>query len=407
MARNFATHLNTVDLRYHEKVREVLAPFRGEPAQSWEVEGHLPRAVFRRLGEAGIFRQRWAEDATAGLPELVVLATETADVSSGLALGVMGHTEVFIGSLQWLADTAAQHALLEAALDGTAVGCFAATEPHGGSSLAGARTLASRRGEGWHLRGCKRYISNVGTATHALVVARIDGRDEPNDLSVFVVPVGAGGAEVAGFFTTAGSSACDVGELRIDVEVGPDALLGSPGLGLLYANRLLQFERLSICAQLLAGARTSLGLAMAHARRREVAGGPLVEKQVVRHRLANCQVELWAAEAMFDGVLRAMADDQPVSHESAAAKVFCTRTAERIADQCMQVFGARGYTTNYPLERIWRDVRLARIGGGPDEVLIDVVASGINRPERRYEEWLDRLEAADAPALMPTSSSLS
>lgn len=368
----------------------------------WEAAGHLPRTALVGLAEAGVFHRRWAAGAEEGLPLLAAISEETGAVCSGLALAVLGHCEVFTGALVWLADTPGQRALLADALDGRALGCFAATEEHGGSDLTGVRTVATPRPDGgWHLTGAKRYVSNLGSATHALVLARVAGRPRSSDLALFVLPLVAPGAEVTGFFPTVGLRSCDVGALRIDAELEPDALLGAPGLGLAYASRLLQFERIAICVQLVAGAGRALRLAAAYARRRETGGVRLLDRQALRHQLAGHQAELWAVEGALRAVLEDAAAGLAVSHRVAGLKLVATRVAEQVTDGCLQVFGARGYTTNFPLERWWRDTRLARIGGGADEVMSDAVASFLDRRAPVEDEVLDRLEAADQP-LRPT-----
>jgi alkylation response protein AidB-like acyl-CoA dehydrogenase len=279
----------------------------------------------------------------------------------------------------------------------TALGCLSSTEPTGGSDLAGLRTTARRDGDGWYLAGRKRYISNLGGATHTLVLARLADRLNPRDLSLFVVPMAAPGVTVRGFFPALGLSACDVGEVEFDVRLPPDALLGASGMGLAYLSRLLQFERLSIIAQLATEARTALGLAVAFAQRRAIGTGQLIDKQAVRHRLAHCQAQLWLLEAGLRDLVERTAAGLGVGHQTAALKYNASRIAETITDECLQVFGAHGYTANYPLERIWRDVRLARIGGGSEEVMIEVVASRLDRPDPYWNARLDALEAADLP----------
>lgn len=379
-------------------VRQALSGVDGATVDGWERAGHLPPDVLPRLAAAGVFRRRWAIGADAGLPALVAVSEETSAVCSGLALAVLGHSEVFLGALDWLGETERHHELREDALAGRAVGCFAATEEHGGSALSGVRTEAARLPDGrWRLTGRKKYVSNLGGATHAVALARVAGRPASSDLALFVLPLAAPGATVAGFFPTVGLRSCDVGELHLDAVLPADALLGSPGLGLAYASRLLQFERIAICVQLVAGARRALRLAAAYARRRQSGGGRLIDRQAVRHRLAGFQADVWAAE----GALRAVLDEAraggPVAHRVAALKLTATAVAERVTDGCMQVFGARGYTANFPLERWWRDVRLARIGGGADEVMSDAVASYLDRPAPAEEGLLDLLEAADRP----------
>lgn len=382
---------------YRKQLAGCLAAFSRDAIRGWEEAGHLPAEVLGRLGQQGAFRERWRNGAGEGAALVVAMAEETAMVSSGLALAAMTQSEVFCGALHWLAASDGQRDLREAALDGTAIGCLGSTEPGGGSVLAGIRTSARRNGSSWRIQGRKRYISNLGGSSHVLVLARPEGHPNPRDLSLFVVPLGHPGVSLDGFFPAIGLAACDVGQLTLDTVVPGDALLGAPGMGLAYVSRLLLFERLSICAQLITGARTALGLAAAFGRRRMVGTDRLMDKQAVRHHLARCQSQLWVIEGALRDLVARMQAGEAMGHQTAALKLEASRVAEHVTDTCLQVFGARGYTRHYPIEQIWRDVRLARIGGGSDEVLTEVVASRLDRRDRERERQLDELEAADVP----------
>lgn len=383
---------------FRGRVRAALGSFDEAELASWAAHGHIGADALAELARRGIFRERWAPGAERGLPYLIALSQEAVTRSSGLALAAMGHSEMFIGALTWLSESAGQLGLLEDALDGKAIGCFAATEPHGGSSLAAIRTTATPAGDRWRLRGCKRYISNVGTASHVLVLARPGEPSHPGDLGLFVVPLDTGGVRLDGFFDTVGVPDCDVGQVTIDAELPADALLGKMGLGLLYASHLLQYERISICAQLLTGAQTALRLAVAYARHRTVGGTRVMDHQVVRHRLAGCQAELWNLQGRLAELVARVAEQSTMpAHEIAALKLVAGESAGRIVDACMQVLGARGCSQNFPLERIWRDCRMARLGGGADEVLADLVASRLDRHDPEFDELLNRYLAADLP----------
>ena len=385
------------DRAYRDRIRGCLADVDESVVSGWEAAGHLPADRLRALGATGAFRERWRPGAEDGLPRLVALADETAQVCSGLALAVLGHCEVFTGGLHRLAATDEQRALRDAALDGEVLGCFAATEPQGGSDLTAVRSTATRVDGGWRLTGRKRYVSNLGGSTHALVLARDADRSAARDLGLFVLPLDTPGVRIEGFFATAGLRSCDVGEMSFDTVVGLEAALGGAGMGLLHATQLLQFERLAICIQLATAARLALRLAAAYARRRTIGDARLLDKQVLRHRLAVGQAELWAVEAAIDDVVRRARRGEGVGHRVAALKLVAGAMAEQVTDGCLQIFGARGYTSNYPLERYWRDVRLARIGGGPDEVMAELVASRIDRPDPDGDSQLDRIAAADQP----------
>jgi alkylation response protein AidB-like acyl-CoA dehydrogenase len=305
---------------------------------------------------------------------------------------------MFTGALTWLASSAAQLALLEDALDGRVVGCFAATEPQGGSDLAGIRATATAVAGGWRLRGCKRYVSNIGGASHVLVLARTATAAHAADLSLFIVPLSNPGVAIDGFFHAVGIPACDVGQVSFDTDLPAEGLLGQAGLGLPYVSHLLGYERISICAQLLTAAEVALRLAVAYARWRTTGGARILDRQVIRHRLAGCQAELWNLQARLDELtVRAQRLHAMPAREIAAFKLTVGESVGRIVDACMQVFGARGAISTFPLERIWRDTRLARLGGGADEVLADLVASGMDRPDPEAEQVLHGYLSGDSP----------
>lgn len=281
---------------FRNQVNDALAAFDEKDFERWEQERHTPREVPAALGRAGVFRRRWEHGAEQGLPQLVTMAQELYRSSSGAAVVAMGHSEIFIGALRWLGETPYQLSLLEEALDGKTIGCFGATEPHGGSNLRGLRTTATAVEGGWRLRGCKRYISNVGRADYILVLAKPENPAHVSDLSLFLLPLDHPGVSVDGFFDTVGLRGCDAGQVTFDATLQSDALLGKPSIGLLYATHLLQFERLAICAQLTAAADTALRLAVAYARRRTTGDARIMDKQAIRHRLATCRAELWNLE---------------------------------------------------------------------------------------------------------------
>lgn len=383
---------------FREAVRDAVKPFDREVTAAWEADRHVPTAAVAALAERGVFRERWASGAFGGLDHMVVLVEELFRHNGGLALASMGHSEVFVGALTRHGSTPSHARLLDDALSGRAVGCFAATEPQGGASLAGIRCRATATDVGWHLKGTKRYISNIGSATHAVVLARADSSTEGSDLCLFVVPLDTPGVSVDGFFDSSGVQACDVGQLTLDVRLPADALLGSRGLGLLYASHLLQFERLAICALLLGGAETALELATAYARYRPLDGGRVMDKQVIRHQLAAARADLWNLQSRLgDIVAFAVREREMPPHQISALKLTAGKRVVEIIDMAMQIFGARGNTSAFPLERLWRDCRIARIGGGTDEVLADVVASYVDRPDSRADAFITETVGADLP----------
>ncbi|HEX8742766.1 MAG TPA: acyl-CoA dehydrogenase family protein [Thermoleophilaceae bacterium] len=392
---------------FDERHREYRAALRSvteqwaDEAPAWEADGHLPREVFRQLGSVDCFGKRWEHGRLGGLPHALVVAEEMALVSGGLGVAVTLHSEVFIGLLKRLARSPWQREVLEQALEGTAIGCFASTERRGGSDIAGAQVTATREEDGWRLTGEKCYTSNAGRATHAVMLVRADGLPPGSDLCIFLVPLENDGVEVVGFYPKAGIHSCDAAHIAIDTALPSDALLGSAGAGLLYANMALQLERISVSAQAVTAARASIGLAVAHARQRMTPEGPLIKMQAIRHRLADVVTQVASAEALLYAVVSGAMAGRTVATETAALKLLCPHIASHAVDECLQILGARGYTSNYPLERYWRDLRVARMGAGTDEVMREIVSSSLDRPIPYYEQWLAEIQANDVPVPEP------
>jgi alkylation response protein AidB-like acyl-CoA dehydrogenase len=222
-----------------------------------------------------------------------------------------------------------------------------------------------------------------------------------------VVPLQHGGVEIIGFFPTVGARAADTAHLRFDLELPSTALIGPAGGGMLLLTQCLGYERLSAAVQLLAGSKFALRLAKAHLRSREQFEGRLFDKQALRHRLVDCWVQLAAAEAFLKSVVTRMVDGQARTYETAALKLHCARLAGHISDESLQFFGGRGYTSNFPLERFWRDARLARIGGGSDEVMREIVGSALDSPDPEIELILGQLSAADSAIATDEKENLS
>lgn len=377
---------------YRRRVQSAVTPFVHEIPQ-WEEDGHLPREVFRALGREGLFHDRWEHGERGGLATGVALVEELAPLAGGLSLAVSIHNEAFIGGLQRSREP--DHVeILQQALAGDAIGCFACTEPTGGSDLSRVRTRAEEVPGGLRLQGEKRYITNAGRATHALVLARTDTK-RPNALSILLVPLDAPGVEIVGYFPKLGTRSADATHLRFDTVLPQTAIVGAAGGGLALAMHFLQTERLVVSAQVLAGTRYSLRLANAFLRRRTQFESRLIDFQALRHRLAECWTDLAAAEATFGLVLERVIARQSASQETAALKLLCGRIGTRINDECIQFLGGRGYSMMYPAERMWRDARLARIGGGTDEILREMIGTMFDRPDSDMDTLLDLLDAND------------
>jgi alkylation response protein AidB-like acyl-CoA dehydrogenase len=288
--------------------------------------------------------------------------------------------EPIVAALRRHGDSSLLTDTLEKVLDGRLVGCFAASEPAGGSDLAGLRTTAEKERDGWRIRGEKKFVSLGPVADFALVLCRTNAADESPGtarLALFLVP--ASGMRVVKPLQKLGLSSLSTAWMRIDAHVPAGALIGRPGLGLMVANWALTHERFAAAAQLVGLSLRAIDLATAHLHRRTQFGRPLIEHQALRLRLADLAAQLLVLRCGVYGA----ASDAPGSpdcgtREIAAFKVTAARLAEKVVGECMHLFGGMGYLEDEtPLARMYRDVRLARLGGGSDEVMWELVAAGL------------------------------
>jgi alkylation response protein AidB-like acyl-CoA dehydrogenase len=376
---------------YRARLGEVLEGLLPDAGRRWAREGHVPRAVFEDLGRSGVFRERWRHGRSGGLRLATVMVQELSHVSGGLGLAASLHSELFLGLLVRLARTERQEALRDAALAGQVVGCFSSTEVEGGSDVAGLAALATPVSGGWHLVGRKCFTSNAGTADHAVVLARPDteGAHLP---APFLVALDSPGVRIRGYYATLGVRSCDTAELELDVDLPHDALLGSPTTGPIQVQSVLLGERITASAQALTAGRVSLGLAVAFARRRTVGGRRLIDNDAIRQRLADASAQLAAADALLDSALDDAEAGRSIARRAAAVKLVAARTGMAVTDEAMQVLGGRGYLESFRVEEHWRDTRLARIGGGSDEVLREIIAGELDRADPHCEKLLAERE---------------
>lgn len=366
------THEELEDFRARARAvaRSRIAPLHAEAERT----GTFPREAYAALGAAGLVRERWSEggDAVRG----VILAEELSRAGAGgIAVGCTLTMEPVVAALARHGDGALKD-VLDQVLDGRQVGCFAASEPAGGSDLAGLRTTATREGDGWRIRGEKKFVSLGPVADFALVLCRTSTGEDAR-LALFHVP--ASGMRVVRPLRPLGLASLSTAWMGIDAHVPDAALLGRPGLGLMVATHALNHERFAAAAQFTGLSLRAIDLTAAHLHRRTQFGRPLIEHQAPRLRLAD----LSARVTVLRHGLYGAAADPPGSpelgtREIAAFKVTAARLAGTVVDECLHLFGGMGYLEDEtPLAQMYRDVRLARLGGGTDEVMWEMVAAGL------------------------------
>lgn len=255
-------------------------------------------------------------------------------------------------------------------LRGEKRGCFAITEPSGGSDPARAiRTRARKTDSGWAINGSKLWITHAGQADFVTVFVRTD--DGPigtrGEITCFIVDTGTPGYDIGRTIPVIRPEAPYELYFR-DCFVADEQLLGERGGGFELLKSLLTANRIPYAAQCLGVAQVSLDMAIEYAKSRETFGKPLAQRQSIQWMLADSAVELRAARLLTYDAARLKEQGRPFAIESSMAKLLATETAERVVDRAIQIHGGMGLAKELPLERWYRELRTRRIGEGPSEV---------------------------------------
>ena len=358
-----------------EFVENELAPY----ADEWEEAGEFPNWVFKRLGELGFLGVHYPEeyggeggDYLSG----VVLAEEMMRCNSGgVALGVGVLTDMVCPLLHKIGSEDIKQRYLKPCLQGEKIGCLGISEPDAGSDVASIRTTAKWDGDNWIINGQKIFITNGNRADFAIVVAREPDSEGPKGVTLFVVDTDTEGFSVSRKLDKVGMRSSDTAELAFQDCVVPDEnRLGEIGQGFYSIMWELQPERLYGALSSVAGAQITLDITIKYLKERQQFGRPIIKFQAIRHRLAELATELEAARQLSYHVASKINVGEFPAKEISMAKYFATRVSFKIADEALQLHGGYGYTTEYPIERIWRDSRLARIGGGTDEIMLEIIS---------------------------------
>lgn len=252
---------------------------------------------------------------------------------------------------------------------GEQLGAFCLTEPGAGSDAAAITTRAQRVGNKFVLNGTKQFITSGRSADLALVFAVTDPDAGKKSLSAFIVPTRTPGYQVVRIESTMGQRSSDHCQIAFeDCEVLPEQMLGDEGDGLKIALGNLEGGRIGVGAQSVGMARAAYEAALAYAKERRTFGKPIIEHQAVSFRLADMATSLQAAELMVLHAARLRDDGHPCLKEASMAKLFASEAAEEICSAAMQIHGGYGYLNDFPVERIYRDVRVCKIYEGTSDI---------------------------------------
>jgi alkylation response protein AidB-like acyl-CoA dehydrogenase len=384
----------------HEQLRESIRSFVLKElrphAEKWE-EDTFEDWVFPRMGELGLLGLSYPEEYGGQGGDYycnLVLAEEIVHSDcGGLAMGIAVHTDMATPPILAFGTEEQKQAYLVPSIKGAKISCLGITEPDAGSDVSGIKTRAVRDGDEWVINGSKTYITNGHRADFIVLVtktdpdagsrmnrtasdpARPDAERSPyGGFTLFIVDMGSPGVIREEKLRKLGMHASDTALLAFqDVRVPDSAVLGEVGKGFYHIMWELQGERLIGAAGAVASAQALFDKTLAYAGERVAFGRPIGKFQVTRHKFADMATKIEAArQLVYTTAWRHANGEYPV-REISMAKLYASRIACEVADECLQIHGGAGYMKEYGIERVWRDLRLNRIGAGTDEIMLDVI----------------------------------
>jgi butyryl-CoA dehydrogenase len=368
-------------------VRDTMRAFAQERlwpnAPAWDREHHFPREELRALGALGALGMVVAEvDGGAG-SDYVSLAVAIEEIAAGdgsTSTVVSVQNSVVCGPLERFGTAPQKARYLPPLARGDHLGCFCLTEPHVGSDAAALTTRAERKGDRYVLNGVKQFITTGKNADTAIVFAVTDKAAGKRGISAFVVDTRMPGYRVARIEEKLGQRASDTAQIVFEqCEVPMENRLGQEGDGYRIALANLEAGRIGIGAQSVGMARSAFDAAIAYARERATFGKPIVNHQAVNFRLADMATEIEVARQMVWHAATLRDHGLPCLREAAMAKLFASEMAERVVSAALQVHGGYGYVNDFPVERIYRDVRVCQIYEGTSDIQRMVIGRDLLR----------------------------
>jgi alkylation response protein AidB-like acyl-CoA dehydrogenase len=348
--------------------REHLTP----KAAEWDREARFPREAIAEMGRLGflgmVVPQEW--DGAGADHVAYALAMIEVAAGDGACSTIMSvHNSVACMPILKYGTPEQKERFLRPLARGEILGAFCLTEPQAGSDASALETRAEKVGNHYVLNGVKQFITSGQNADLAIAFAVTDPAAGKKGISAFIVPTDTPGYRVAGVEKKLGQRASDTCQIVFeDLKLTPDLLLGEEGEGYRIALANLEGGRIGVASQAVGMARAAYEAALAYAKERKSFGRPIIEHQAVAFRLADMATRIHAAELMALDAAALRDSGKPCLKEAAMAKLFASEMAERVCSDAIQVHGGYGYVADFPVERIYRDVRVCQIYEGTSDV---------------------------------------
>jgi alkylation response protein AidB-like acyl-CoA dehydrogenase len=359
-----------------EMVRDAVRAFAQEQlwphAARWDKEHHFPKDAHRGLAALGAYGICVPEELGGAQLDYLTLALVLEEIAAGdggtsTAISV---TNCPVNAILMTHGNAAQKKQwLTPLAQGQMLGAFCLTEPHVGSDASGLRTTAVKDGDGYVLNGVKQFITSGKNGDVAIVIAVTDKGAGKKGMSAFLVPTNSDGYVVARLEDKLGQHSSDTAQINLDnCRIPSENLIGNEGEGYRIALGALEGGRIGIAAQSVGMARSAFECALAYSKERQSFGTAIFNHQAVGFRLADCATKLEAARQLIWHAASLRDAGRPCLKEAAMAKLFASEMAEAVCSAAIQTLGGYGVVSDFPVERIYRDVRVCQIYEGTSDV---------------------------------------
>lgn len=369
----------------HNLIRETVRAFARAQilpfAHTWDKDHVFPKQVVRAMGELGLMGMTIPEEwggSNAGSIALAIAVEEIAAADASCSTILSVNNSIACMPIYQYGTPAQKEQFLKPLASGQKLGCFCLTEPGAGSDASALQTKAVLEGDVYVLNGIKQFITSGKHADIAIVFAVVSPHKNRKGISAFIVPTKTPGYIVSRIEEKLGQQASDTAQLIFEnMRIPVQYRLGAEGEGYKIALSNLEGGRIGIAAQSVGIARAAYEAALRYAQERQAFGKPIFEHQSIAFKLADMETAITAARLLTLHAAYCKEHNQPCLKEASQAKLFASEMAEKVCSDAIQIHGGYGYLKDFPVERYYRDVRVAQIYEGTSEVQRLVIAREI------------------------------
>ena len=373
--------LNSDQIQVRDAVRSFAQAELWPHAARWDKEHHFPKDAHRGLAALGAYGICVPEEFGGAQLDYLTLALVVEEIAAGDGgtSTVISVTNCPVNAILMRYGSAQQKKdWLTPLAQGDMLGAFCLTEPHVGSDASALKTTATKGPDGYVINGVKQFITSGKNGDVAIVIAVTDKGAGKKGMSAFIVPTRTPGYSADRLEDKLGQHSSDTAQVTFDnCTVPPENLIGAEGEGYKIALSALEGGRIGIAAQSIGMARSAFDVAVAYAKDRQSFGTAIINHQAVGFRLADCATQLEAARQLTWHAASLRDAGVPCLKEAAMAKLFASEMAEQVCSAALQTLGGYGYVNDFPVERIYRDVRVCQIYEGTSDVQKIIIQRGL------------------------------